>query len=995
MNLLMYMKRLDLSRIDFSKSRVSNFDILSQIFPEMSMKYRTKQFRDGDDPATSNNVLEIENGEYLRGQLDKNVLGDGGRGLLQRIYNDYDSTACAQFVDDLQNIITEYMKLSSYSVGISDLIANLETNNRIIDAINSKKVEVRNLIDETHLGIFDNKTGKSNVEEFETRVNNILNKATMEVGKIGRNNLDKDNRFVIMVNAGSKGSDLNISQMISCLGQQNVDGRRIPYGYDSRTLPHFTKYDDSPSARGFVENSFIGGLKPEEMFFHAMGGRVGLIDTAVKTSSTGYIQRRLIKGMEDLMVHYDMTVRNNKNKIIQFKYGDDCFDPVKIETQQAPFLSMTNEEIYAHFQPPADTSKTREVYTTLYTKPAYSRFKRQKAETNLRCKSYIDYFIQARKEIVEKVFDNTGNKNVNIPVAFSAIINNVRGRQERNIMIDITPLEVFEVIEACFKRLSSSHYIGENPLFKAIFYFYLSPKDLLMKHRLCKASIDLLMMFIERAYKQAIIAPGEMVGMVSAQSIGEPTTQLTLNTFHHSGISSKSNVTRGVPRIEEILTLSDNPKAPSCTVFLPRAIETNQEEVQSYINKIEYTRLRDIVDSIDICFDPAELATVVKEDEPLMRQYREFEKMLDECGATEQSISSTKKKSKWIIRMTMNREKMLDKNVGMDDVHFAINNAYKNEISCMYSDYNDDNLVFRMRIQTTVGAAKKRTATSGGVLTSLDQSDEIYMLNNFQDELLDNLILYGVKNISKVLLRKIADNMVEKEGQYLKQELWVLDTVGTNLLEILALDFVDKTRTITNDIIEVYRVLGLEAARQAIKNEFTEVIEDSAYINDHHLNLLVDRMSCNNKLVSIFRHGINNDDIGPIAKASFEETPEIFLKAARHAELDMVKGVSANVMCGQEGYFGTSAFQVVLDINKMAELTVEQDMKDPAPSTEDLEDIIDKEFKNMEDVGEYCSSANITFTTGIENIKPLDFGGHDGDDDNGDNGDNTEYIVGF
>ena len=316
----------------------------------------------------------------------------------------------------------------------------------------------------------------------------------------------------------------------------------------------------------------------------------------------------------------------------------------------------------------------------------------------------------------------------------------------------------------------------------------------------------------------------------------------------------------------------------------------------------------------------------------------------------------------------------------------------------MYSDYNDDNLVFRMRLQTNVGAAKKRAATSGGLLTPLDQSDEIYMLNNFQDELLDNLILYGVKNISKVLLRKIADNMVEKEGQYLKQELWVLDTVGTNLLEILALDFVDKTRTITNDIIEVYRVLGLEAARQAIKNEFTEVIEDSAYINDHHLNLLVDRMSCNNKLVSIFRHGINNDNIGPIAKASFEETPEIFLKAARHAELDMVKGVSANVMCGQEGYFGTSAFQVVLDINKMAELTVEQEMKDPAPTTEDLEDIIDKEFKNMEDVGEYCSSANIAFTTGIENIKALDFGGHENDDDNGDNGDNgdnTEDIVGF
>ena len=115
-----------------------------------------------------------------------------------------------------------------------------------------------------------------------------------------------------MVEAGSKGSDLNISQMISCLGQQNVDGKRIPYGFEDRTLPHFTKFDDSPAARGFVESSFIGGLSPEELFFHAMGGRVGIIDTAVKTSQTGYIQRRLVKGLEDIKVEYDMTVRNNK-----------------------------------------------------------------------------------------------------------------------------------------------------------------------------------------------------------------------------------------------------------------------------------------------------------------------------------------------------------------------------------------------------------------------------------------------------------------------------------------------------------------------------------------------------------------------------------------------------------------------------------------------------------------------------------------------------------
>merc|ERR1711871_1878401 len=142
------------------------------------------------------------------------------------------------------------------------------------------------------------------------------------------------------------GSLINISQMMFCVGQQNVEGKRIPYGFDSRTLPHFSKYDDSPNARGFVENSYITGLTAPELFFHAMGGRVGLIDTAVKTSQTGYIQRRLIKGLEDLKVEYDMTVRNNKGKIIQFAYGDDNYDTTRVENQTIPLTGMSLEDIY-------------------------------------------------------------------------------------------------------------------------------------------------------------------------------------------------------------------------------------------------------------------------------------------------------------------------------------------------------------------------------------------------------------------------------------------------------------------------------------------------------------------------------------------------------------------------------------------------------------------------------------------------------------------------
>jgi len=230
--------------------------------------------------------------------------------------------------------------------------------------------------------------------------------------------------------------------------------------------------------------------------------------------------------------------------------------------------------------------------------------------------------------------------------------------------------------------------------------------------------------------------------------------------------------------------------------------------------------------------------------------------------------------------------------------------------------------------------------------------------------------LRGIKNIKKVTPRKILDSLVMEDGSFTKKETWVLDTIGTNLMHLLSLTDIDVTRTYTNDIQEIYRVLGIEAARQSILNEISEVIEfDSTYINYHHLGMLCDRMTCNDDMVSIFRHGINNDNIGPIAKASFEETPEMFLNAARHAELDTMRGVSANVMCGQEGYFGTSAFQVILDYDKITQIKPEEF------EAEDTDATIEKGFEHT-DNDEACSIDKLTMP--MANIKPVDMGADDG-----------------
>jgi DNA-directed RNA polymerase II subunit RPB1 len=973
MNILMMFQRVNekaLNAIIEERGVVTNFELMSQILPPLSLKYNTKLFKDGEDKSKSNNVLEIKNGQYLRGQMEKGVLGGGTKGLIQRICNDFGNFSSANFIDDLQNIITEYMKSSAYSVGISDLIADEKTNQDIIKIITDKKMDVKKLIDQTQIGVFENKTGKTNEEEFETQVNNILNQASSEAGKVGLTSLSKDNRFVIMVSAGSKGSDLNISQMISCLGQQNVDGKRIPYGFDHRTLPHFTKYDDSPSARGFVESSYINGLNPQELFFHAMGGRVGLIDTAVKTSTTGYIQRRLIKGLEDLMVSYDMTVRTNKGKLVQFAYGDDGIDPVKVENQSMPLVSMSIQDIYAHYNIPDESGKTKAL-SSVFLKPALARYKKQMNATQEKCKFYTDLMIQNRDLIVKNVFKNKGDSVVNCPVAFAYIINNVIGQQNINAssITDLTPLEAFDMIEKCYSNLEKIRCAVPTALFKTLYFYYLSPKDLLFVKRFNKAALTVLLENVAVNYKRAIVAPGEMVGMVAAQSIGEPTTQMTLNTFHFAGVSSKSNVTRGVPRIEEILSLSSDPKNPSLTVFLKPEDEADREKAQSIMYMLEHTKMKEVVSSTEICFDPDDLNTLINDDESTMQQFRAFENMVDECMETSLTDDANEK-SKWILRMEMNAEVMLEKNITMDDVNFTLKNSFGDEISCVYSDYNADKLVFRIRMNNVV----KQGANKGGAkktkVNPLDQSDQIYLLKNFQDQLLENIVLRGVKRIKKVILRKIKDNVTEQAGVFKKKDIWVLDTIGTNMMDVLALDYIDPNRTFSNDIVEIYETFGIEAARQAIYNELADVIEfDGTYINFHHLSILCDRMTFTNKMISIFRHGINNDNIGPIAKASFEETPEMFLRAARHAELDTLRGVSANVMCGQEGLFGTNAFQVVLDLEemrKLEEVAVYEKINE--------EESIEKLFGGVENPDDQCSSNKLTIQNNVVSIKSTDLG---------------------
>ena len=960
MNLLIYKKNIDPNT--FNSEMISNFDVLSQIFPNMTLKFATKYFKsDKDDYKTSNKVFEVKNGKFIRGQIEKGVLGGAGNGLLQRIYNDFSPDASSQFIDDLQNIITEYMKNSCFSVGISDLIANEETNDQIKNKIDEKKKEVANIIDMVHLNIFENKTGKSNKQEFESKVNNILNQATNEAGKIGQESLDQNNRFVTLVTSGSKGSHLNISQMISCLGQQNVDNQRIPYSLKNRTLPHFHQFDDTPKARGFVENSFIKGLEPVEVFFHAMGGRVGLIDTAVKTSQTGYIQRRLIKGMEDIQVKYDMTVRNHKNKIIQYNYGGNNIDTAKTESIKFELMESSCDEIYDMY---SVANSENSVLEFIYDKTTMAKYSKELPAIKQRLMKVIEEMISYRNILIQDVYKLEMNNSVYHSVNFRFIINNIKEQMKLNerSLSNITPIEFYTLIDECYDELKTYSYCPPSEMFYVLYYYYLNPISLIHRHKFHKDAVKLLLQQIKLKYKQSLVQPGEMVGLIAAQSIGEPTTQMTLNTFHHAGISSKSNVTRGVPRIEELLSLTDKLKNPSLTIFMKPEDETKNEKAFELITQLEHTKLENLVTKLEIYYDPSDSVTLIDEDSEFIQEYNMFNTMIRESNGGEAGADEAQEKTKWIIRMEMNKTQMLDMNITMEEIHFALKTIYKNNVFCVYSDMNAENLIFRIRLNKVLNKKAKSNY--------IDPQDEIYMLKSFKEELLHNIVIRGVKDIKKVNLRKINQNLnYNYETQnFEKHEINVLDTIGTNLLDILSISSIDPTRTYSNNIMEMKDILGIEAARQCLFQEIIDVMEfDDTYINHHHIELLCDRMTCNNNFVSINRHGINNDNIGPIAKASFEETSEMFSKAAKHGELDELTGISSNIMCGQIGNYGTSAFNVYLNMNEFYQQQDENEEYEENQAN-DLLSKIQTEL-NGDFEKDICNIANIQMENNFENLQ--------------------------
>ncbi|WP_440766824.1 DNA-directed RNA polymerase subunit A' [Natronorubrum sp. DTA7] len=298
-------------------------DVFSELLPDdLNLEFT----------GTVGDQVVVEDGQLLEGTIAEDEVGEFGGEIVDTITKVYGNTRSRIFINEVSTLAMRAIMHFGFSIGIDDETIPAEAQDRIDETITDANDRVEELIEAYENGELESLPGRTIDETLEMKIMQTLSRARDNAGTIADEHFEDDNPAVVMANSGARGSMLNLTQMAGAVGQQAVRGERINRGYEDRTLSHYEPNDLSAEAHGFVENSYTSGLTPREFFFHAMGGREGLVDTAVRTSKSGYLQRRLINALSELESQYDGTVRDTSDTIVQFEFGEDGTSPVKVSS---------------------------------------------------------------------------------------------------------------------------------------------------------------------------------------------------------------------------------------------------------------------------------------------------------------------------------------------------------------------------------------------------------------------------------------------------------------------------------------------------------------------------------------------------------------------------------------------------------------------------------------------------------------------------------------
>lgn len=909
----------------------------------------------------------VRNGELLQGIVDKNSLGSSMYGIVHAVQEAYGCTASDDFLSCLSRLLLFYMRTHGHTTGVADLIlqdhGNKKRNKILRKGINTIGIEMANSVslemsnqesaddvaaktDEEARRLIEEMVRKDGAEaedRLDSAMKTALNQVASSVMKacvpVALKRPFPENGFALMTNTGAKGSAVNAAQISCLLGSTVLEGKRVPrMGGSGATLPCFMPYDPSPIAGGFIASRFLTGITPQEFFFHAMSGREGLLDTSLKTANSGYLQRCLVKHLEGIRLHYDGTVRDADDSLLQFIYGDDGVDPCK------------------------------------------SRWLTDKINWQIK-----------NKKCLKRPSEPT-HRDV---LSFR--------KQERSIKSSMKPEKdvLLELLSPA--ALSKRGAISEK--FNSVIEDVETGPD---------GKDGDIRDFLEGRYQAAAVEPGEGVGVLAGQGVGEPSTQMTLNTFHHAG-SSSAHVTLGIPRLRELLmTASKYPKTPSMT--LPIISSDKKEGAEKLRRRLQNVSLIDLMLHIEvretsIFFSPALADGAIRKvaiglylpeeevyQEPLGFSFdfitsivsnkfiivlndllkKEAIRLLKQGGPSTVEVARTylkvcqhPERSSIVRQIERKGESSSDKDGSKDrteeittddEVHAGKDNGSgdleegsssgeedddedesdedntKTETGVKVEDFEDAGRGNENKAPKTKRKPKKPQKKMKDDKMEIDSSEEEGDDSAFFGSL--GFVMDSTKGVNRRIIEfdwalpvffsgsidlanavqeaaastKIAEvNMISRCFVSEDGDKYDVITEGSNLPEIFehGSDLVDFDRVETNDMYGILQTYGVEAMRAALIKEFVKVFE--AYgipVNIRHLQLIADYMTVHGGYRG-FNRAAMQDAPSPLQKMTFETSVKFLTEAALNSTEDNLRNPSSAIALGQMCETGTGGFQLM------------------------------------------------------------------------------------
>ena len=629
---------------------------------------------------------------------------------------------------------------------------------------------------------------------------------------------------------------------------------------------------------------------------------------------TGYIQRKLIKILEDIKVEYDGTVRNANDKFIQCVYGDNGINTENQIEQKIELVGSNNQTV-------------REKYT--YTKQEISDLIKNNIANNKYTmdlnEALYNKLIAMRDHIrdIQKAINLSAiafRESYMMPVDINQHIINIMSRTDRNTDDIVDPYYVLARIKDMYSGSYSKimKFNDEKSVIKKAdeqriklllkFYLYdvLAPKKCTHVYKLSKDEFDEIIEYFRKTIMLAKVEGGEMVGFIGAQSIGEPVTQTNLKSFHKSGTGK--TVSGGLVRVKELLSVTKNIKTPVTEIILDDEYKKDKVIASIIASYLKYTTLRDVVEMVDIYYDPDPYSKTSIMSKDGVTNIFEGGQGKSGCQTEIQGLP-------WILRLTLSPEKLNERNITM----LEIKTSFCHNWVMRYEDSKGSKKEYKKIIEKISQCA---------IITNFDNSPvpivhirfdannyNFNTLIQFHDMIINKYRIKGIPNITEsnnIVKEKYRD--FDEDGNVLTNEQYVIYTDGINLQEMAQINGINISKTRSNDIVAIYETYGVEAARAAFIREFTMAIESSGgFSNYQHVEILADAVTHMGGLIAVNRHGANKLDTDPFSRASFEKTVEQLLAAAVFGESDHIRSVSARIMVGSLINGGTGCFDLLLD----------------------------------------------------------------------------------